>query len=163
MKITNKVTLIINSPCCGFFSHCKSQWDCSKIKISIRSWSRTSSRTSSKVKNLIKNLIKNQDLGQDLIEILIEILNEKNILIETWESESHWVLAQNLDFWWGSWWGSWFSMRFLPETQLRSWFWKQSHWDSQWEKNPWEFASIIFQTIVDTRETGLSCSHLVLI
>ena len=33
------------------------------------------------------------------------------------------VLDEVLDFWWGSWWGSWFSMRFLPKTSLRSWFW----------------------------------------
>ena len=54
------------------FSHWESQWDCSKINISMRSWARTSLR----IKNLIKNLIKYQDLGQDLIGILIEILNE---------------------------------------------------------------------------------------
>ena len=43
-----------------------------------------------------------------------------------WESqwESQWGLAQDFDFWWGFWWGSWFSMRFLPKTSLRSWFWK---------------------------------------
>ena len=65
------------------FFHRESQWDCSKIKISKRSWTRTSLR----IKNLIKPHQKSrtsskfQDLGQDRIEILIEILNEKKILI----------------------------------------------------------------------------------
>ena len=108
------------------FSHWESQWDCSKIKISMRSWARTSLR----IKNLIKNLIKNQDLGQDLIEILIEILNEDIFLIENLIENLNAVLSkilifdevldEVLDFWWGSWWGSWFSMRFLPKTSLRS-------------------------------------------
>ena len=39
------------------FSHWESQWDCSKIKISMRSWARTSLR----IKNLIKNLIQNRE------------------------------------------------------------------------------------------------------
>ena len=39
------------------FSHWESQWDCSKIKISMRSWARTSLR----IKKLIKNLIKSQE------------------------------------------------------------------------------------------------------
>ena len=123
-----------------FFSHWESQWNCSKIKISMRShwglgqephWeSRTSSRTSLRIKNLMKNLIKNQDLGQDLIEILIEILNEEFFLIENLNKNFNGVLPkflifdevldEILDFWWGSWWGSWFSMRFLPKTSLRS-------------------------------------------
>ena len=49
-----------------------------QIKISMRSWARTSLR----IKNLTKNLIKDQDLGQNLIEILIEILNEDFFLIQ---------------------------------------------------------------------------------
>ena len=43
------------------FSHWESQWDCSKIKISMRSWARTSLR----IKNLIKNLIKSQEPHQE--------------------------------------------------------------------------------------------------
>ena len=86
------------------FSHWESQWDCSKIKISIRSewglgqephWeSRTSSTTSSKIKNHIKNLIKNQDLGQDLIEIL----NEDFFLIENPNENFNEVLSKILIF-----------------------------------------------------------------
>ena len=84
--MTNLHTPIVSLTEKNCFSHWESQWDCSKIKISIKSkwglgqephWeSRTSSRTSSRIKSLIKNLMKNRDLGQDLIEILIEILNE---------------------------------------------------------------------------------------
>ena len=97
------------------FSHWESQWNCSKIKISMRSWARTSLR----IKNLIKNLIKNQDLWQDRIEILIEILNEKKILIENLNENLNEVLPkilifdevlhEVLDSQWGSWLGSWFS------------------------------------------------------
>ena len=90
-------------------SHWESQWDCSKIKISLRSWARTSLR----IKNLIKNLIKNQEPHQEPHQ------KSRTWARPHWNShwesqwESQWGLARDLDFWWGSWWGSWFSMRFL--------------------------------------------------
>ena len=70
--------------------------------------SRTSSKTSLRIKTLLRFSLR----------FSMRIFSH-------WESqwESQWGLAQDLDFWWSSWWGSWFSMRFLPKTSLRSWFW----------------------------------------
>ena len=64
----------VNNPLRKFFSHWESQWDCSKIKVSMRFRARNSLRIKNLnqnfIENLIKTLIKNLDLGQDLIEIL---------------------------------------------------------------------------------------------
>ena len=99
------------------FSHWKSQWDCSKIEISMRSWARTSFR----IKNLIKNLIENPEPHQEPHQ------TSKSWARPRWDShwDSQWgffslmrflilneVFDEVLDFQWGS----------CPRPHLRSWF-----------------------------------------
>ena len=98
---------------------------CSKIKISMRPWSKTSLR--------IKNLIKK---GKTSLKISIRSCP-----------------LQDLDFWWGAWWGSWFLMRFLMRFFILNEVCPSPNWDLDfgtislwfwWEKQIFVRVDIVF-------------------